>query len=182
VRFLEIDEAALKDKLRSLGAVDHQEDFLREMIFYDQALHWQTAERKFVRIRQTQKGTFVTFKHNEEDSATGTKEIEFKVDSSETEKVKNFLEEIGLVMFREQEKKRHSFDLQGVLVELDTWPEIPTYVELEGPSEEALKQTAAALGLDWANVVFDPPRYLIEQRYHIPVSDYRFFTFKKIGN
>ena len=144
VRFLEIDVEGLIHKLMKVGATDRGEDFFREIIFYDKASKWQYEEKKFVRIRQTNKNIFVTFKHNEEDTATGTKEIEFEIKNLEV--VKKFLEEVGLVAFREQEKRRHTFILDEVVVDIDTWPSIPTYVELEGSSEEALKGVAAKIG------------------------------------
>ncbi len=179
VRFLEVDVSAVINKLQEVGALDQGEDFLLEIIFYDKAGRWQYDEKKFVRIRQTKKGTLVTFKHNEEDTATGTKEIEFEVDDVNV--IKHFLEEVGLVAFREQEKKRHTFSLGKVIIDIDTWPSVPTYVELEGPSEDALKDVASKLGLSWSNAVFESPRYVIEKYYKIPVSEYHYFTFEKLG-
>jgi len=179
VRFLEIDVDAILNKLHAMGAADEGEDFFREIIFYDKAGHWQYDEKKFVRIRQTKSGTFVTFKHNEEDTATGTKEVEFEAKNAET--IKKFLEEIGLVAFREQEKKRHTFRMGEVAVDIDTWPSIPTYVELEGPSEDELKAVAAKLELTWSKAIFESPRYVIEKYYKIPVSEYKYFTFGKMG-
>ena len=103
-----------------------------------------------MRIRITSKGIFVTFKHKEEHKATGTKEIEFMANNAE--KVKDFLEavgeDIGLELFRNQEKRRHKFLLGEVIVDIDTWPSVPTYVELEGPSEEAIKDAAEKLGFE----------------------------------
>lgn len=178
VRFLEINYKDLIKKLHELGAQDFDEDFLREIIFYDRDLKWMYEVKKFVRLRQTKKGVFMTFKHNEEHTATGTKEIEIEV--SNINKAKEFLEEIGLVAFREQEKKRHTFKLGEVTIDIDTWPSIPTYVELEGPSEQSLKEAAANLGFDWKNVCLKVARFIIEEKYGIPVSKLRFFTFDKI--
>jgi len=63
------------------------------------------------------------------------------------------------------------------MVEIDTWPKIPTYVELEGDSEQVLRDTAQKLGFDWADAVTDNPRKVIEERYHIPVGQMTWFTF-----
>jgi len=178
VRFLEIDYPALVAKLQALRAQDHGEDFLKEIIFYDKELTWMYQVKKFVRLRKTNKSTFLTFKHHEVDSAIGTKEIELKV--SDVEKAKELLIEIGLIPFREQEKKRHTFTLGEVIVDIDTWPSVPTYVELEGPDEESLKDAAKKLQLDWKDVVFKSARFIIEERYGIPVSKLHFFTFNRI--
>ena len=178
VRFLGIDKQALIEKLQQVRAVDLGDDLFKEIIFYDKNLEWQYKGKKFARLRSTKAGVFLAFKHNEVDTATGTKEIEFKVDN--LSKAKQFLEEVGLVAFREQEKKRRTFKLGEVLVDIDTWPSIPTYVELEGPSEEALKNAAKVLELDWAKAVFESPRFVIEKYYKIPVSTFKYFTFDKV--
>lgn len=82
--------------------------------------------------------------------------------------------------YRRQEKKLHKFLFKDVIVDIDTWPKVPTYVELEGPSEEHIREVANLLGFDWSEAVFEPPRYVIENKYNIPVSKLRFFTFDKI--
>lgn len=178
VRFLEIDKEALIKKLRELGAEDLGEDFLEEVIFYDKELKWQYEHKKIVKIRKTKDGIFLTFKHKDGDSNLDIKEIEFGISS--TEQTIKFLEEIGLVAYRRQQKKRHKFQIDGVTIDIDTWPSVPTYVELEGPSEEALKEIVAKLEFDWKDAEFESPRYLIENRYDIPVSKLKFFTFDRV--
>jgi len=177
-RFLEIDPEELKKRLAETGAEDLGEDFIREVIFYDKNLRWQTDEKKYARVRQTKNGILMTFKHNESHRADGTKEIEIEV--NDFDRAVKFLEEVGLVAFRKQEKRRHSFCLADVRVDIDTWPSIPTYVELEGPSIDAVKEAAGRLGLDWSRAVFESARFLIEKYYNIPVSQLRCFTFDKI--
>ena len=65
-------------------------------------------------------------------------------------------------------------------IDIDTWPKIPPYVELEGESEVALKHVAQDLGLDWKNAVFENARVVIETRYNIPLSTLRWFTFDRM--
>lgn len=177
-RFLNIDQAEFKKRLAETGAKDLGDDRIHEVIFYDKALRWQKEEKKYARVRRTKHGVLMTFKHNDFLGADGTKEIEIGVD--DFDRAVSFLSHIGLVAFREQEKKRHSFKLGDVMVELDTWPSVPTYVELEGGSEVALKDAAGRLGLDWSTAVFESARFLIERHYRIPVSSLRRFTFSRI--
>lgn len=178
VRFLEIDIGGLKKRLFKLGAEDYGDDLLEEIIFYDKELKWQKYARKFVRVRKTKKGIFVTYKHHAVDSATGTEQIEFEVGDVET--VTKFLGKVGLVAYRKQEKKRHTFKLDDCFIDIDTWPKVPTYVELEGPSEESLKKVAKVLKLDWSKAVFESARALIKKYYKIPVETLKYFTFDKI--
>ncbi len=64
-------------------------------------------------------------------------------------------------------------------MDIDTWQKIPTYVELEGESEQVLKDIAQKLGFDWNNAVFDNARKIIEERYRIPVGNMQWFTFDR---
>jgi adenylate cyclase class 2 len=89
------------------------------------------------------------------------------------------LERLGYPAYRHQQKLRHTFVLDNVMVEIDTWPRIPTYVELEGESEQALKDVAEKLSLGWKDAVTDNPRKVIEDRYKIPVGRMRWFTFER---
>ncbi len=65
------------------------------------------------------------------------------------------------------------------MIDIDTWPRVPTYVEIEGQSEEDLKKTAELLGLDWSKVVLENPRVVIEKYYKIPVGMMTYFTFDR---
>ncbi len=176
VRFLEIDPDTLIKRLRDLKAVDYGEDILEETIFYDKGLKWQSSG-KFVRLRKNKTGVFLTYKHHLSETVGGAEEIEFII--GDMSKAETFLERLGLVAYRHQQKKRHSFQLGEVVADIDTWPRIPTYIELEGPTEESLKQVATKLNLDWRNVVLENARLVIENRYHIPVGNMKWFTFDK---
>jgi adenylate cyclase, class 2 len=178
VRFLEIDKEKLIQKLKSLNAEDLGEDYLKEVIIYDKEKLWPTKENKFVRIRKNREGIFLSYKHHYKNSATGTKEIEIRID--DLNKAKELMEEIGLVAYREQEKYRHSFKLGEVMIDIDTWPAIPTYVEIEGASEESIQDAAEKLGFDWSKAVFENAGLVIKNYYNINVFDLRYFTFERM--
>lgn len=177
VRFLEIDKDALIATLISLGATDFGEDFLTDTIYYDKAMTWREAGDKTVRLRQNKKGAKVAYKNHFEHSAHGTTEYEISVDNPDIAHL--LLEAIGLEAYRKQEKKRHSLKLGEVMFDIDTWPRMPTYVELEGPSEDALKIAAEKVGLLWEKVIFENPRTVIEKYYNIPVGNMKYFTFDR---
>ena len=85
-----------------------------------------------------------------------------------------------MVAYRKVEKRRHTFQLGELTVDFDTWPTVPTLVELEGPSEQALKDAAAQLGLNWSDSVFEPSIVYPRTRYNIPIEKVRVFTFSKV--
>lgn len=176
-KFLEIDAEKVKARLRELGAEDLGEDHIRERIFYDKAMTWPKQE-KFARIRETARGIRLTYKHDTEATLTGTMELEFGI--SDADMAQKFLEAVGLVTFRVQEKRRHTLRLDGVTFDIDTWPKVPTYLEIEGPSEEKVESAAKALGLDWSTAVFGTAARVIEDVYKIPVKSFHIFTFDKM--
>lgn len=176
-RFLDIDKQKLANKLAELGALDKGDAVLTEIIFYDKENKWPD-EGRFVRIRSTNGVTRLTYKHNKAQTVDSAREIEFIVPDTHT--TEQFLKGIGLVAFRYQEKKRHTFELSGVTIDIDTWPKVPTYAEFEGPSEEAIRAVAVKLGFDWADAVFDDARTIIQDLYGIPMGAMRWFTFEKI--
>ncbi len=178
VRFLNINPKELIKKLQKLKARDEGEYKITETIFYDKEKTWLNIG-KFVRIRKAKNKILVSYKHHQKHTATDTVEIEFEVSSFN--KAKDFIESLGLVALRIQEKKRHTFRLGNIVLDIDTWPKIPTYLEIEGESEEDLKAIAQKLGFDWKNAVFENARIVIEKYYKVPVSTYKYFTFKKIA-
>ncbi len=177
VKFLDVDKSALIEKLQSLKAKDLGEELITEQIFYDKEKKW-IEEHKFIRIRTTKKGSFLTYKHTQDRTALGVLEIEFKIE--EHQKVKDFLEQINFVMNRSQEKKRHKFTIEDVIIDIDTWPKIPTYVEIEGPNEAAIKKVSEQLGFDWTKGIFNTAAEVIEEVYKLQVRTFKYFTFDKV--
>ena len=176
VRFLEIDKEDLVKKLLALGAKDLGEVMLEEVIFYDQECKWRD-ENKFIRLRKSGEKIKITYKQNREQKIDSAVEIEFEV--SDMKKAEALLEKTGLIGYRHQQKLRHIFELGDVTIDIDTWPRVPPYVELEGPSEEAIKETAQKLGLNWADVVLEDAGYVLDRKYGIPVTNMRWFTFDR---
>lgn len=172
-RFLEIDKQELISKLKTFNAIDNGEVRLDEIIFYDKDLTWMN-ENKFVRLRKKNKNIKLTFKSNKEQKVDSAKEIEF--DISGIEDARLFLEAIGLVQYRIVEKYRHTFRLGNVTLDIDTWPKIPVYVELEGDSVEELKKVADMLGFDWGNR-FDADARYVFKKYGFDFDNIKTITF-----
>lgn len=177
VRFLEVDKDALCKRLLELGATDKGEKLLDERILYDKELTWRDGGEQILRLRTTEGVTELAYKKRHEMTADGIEEIEFNV--SDVDAAEALLHRLGHVTYRYQQKKRHQFVLDTVNIDIDTWPRIPTYVELEGKSEEALHAVAEKLCLDWSTAEVEGPRYIIEQKYNVPVGEMKWFTFER---
>ncbi|MDO8619263.1 MAG: class IV adenylate cyclase [Candidatus Daviesbacteria bacterium] len=177
VRFLEIYKSKLIKKLKALGAKDLGEELLKEVIFADKDITWPGLD-KLVRVRTDGKKVELTYKHHQAVAIDGALEVEVEV--SDFEQIQILLKHTGLVVIREQEKKRHTFKFKGVTVDIDTWPKVPTYVEIEGKSEKELKQIAAELGFDWKKAVFEDAGRVLHHFYNIDVRKLKYFTFAKV--
>lgn len=176
-RFLEIDKEKLVAKLISLGAKDLGEIMLEETIIYDPEQHWK-KDNKFIRLRKSGDKIILTYKEHRAHTIDGTYEIEFEI--SDMKKAEILLEHIGLKAYRYQQKKRHTLELNDVTFDIDTWPKIPTYVELESKSEKKIKEAAGLVGLKWEDARFENASYIIENIYKIPVRSLRWFTFERV--
>ncbi|MEA2715246.1 MAG: adenylate cyclase, class 2 [Candidatus Parcubacteria bacterium] len=176
VRFLEIDKDGLIEKLVELGAKDKGEALLEEMIIYDEDFKW-LEERKFIRLRKTGGQTRLAYKHHDDLGKGEATDIEFGVD--DFDKAIVFFSALGYIPYRRQEKRRHTFKGLDVNFDIDTWPRIPPYVEIEGPSLAAIRAAAEAVGLDWSKANFHDARWIIENVYKIPVGKMRWFTFDR---
>ncbi len=177
VRFLEIDKKALIKKLVSLGAKDEGEKMLEEAIIYGPNNAWLN-ERRFIRIRKSGDRTVLTFKEHTKVAVDGANEVEFEVE--DFDKADLFFKKIGWPAYRYQQKMRHTLRLDDVIFDIDTWPQIPAYVELEGPSESALKAAAKAVGFDWKDMVVNDARWILENIYKIPLDKMLRFTFDRV--
>ena len=151
--FLDIDHSALRAKLKDLGAKLIRSEFAMRRTIYDYADLRLDKAAAWVRVRDEAGKTTMGFKQRQSETIQGMKEIEFDV--SDYKAAKAFLEAIGLVAKAEQESKREIWSYRDCEITLDTWPWIPSYVEVEGPSEESVKRCSHQLGMNWSEAMFD---------------------------
>lgn len=144
-QFLDIDKDEIREQLGKAGAKLVKPEVLMKRVVFD------IGPNQYVRVRDEGGGKIVmTYKNVENDkSIMGTKEV--NVDIDDYERGVELLRACGLVEKAEQESTRETwiYDNNGEEVEIciDTWPWIPTFVEVEGPSEKAVWETAKKLGL-----------------------------------
>ena len=141
IRILEIDKESIVKKLEDLGAIKGGE-YNQKRYVYDLK---PVQKDKWIRLRTNGIETTLTYKDIESNTIDGTKEVEIKVDSFEV--ANEFLNKIGFVARSYQENKRIQYTLDNVEIDIDTWPMIPTYLEIEGNSEEEVNNMVKKLGL-----------------------------------
>ncbi len=142
VRVLEINKDEIINKLEELNAT-LVEDVFQKRYVYD---FKPAIPGKWIRLRTNGKVTTLTIKNVEATTIDGTKEIEIEVSDFET--TNEMLNELGYIPKGKQENKRIKYNLNGVEVDIDSWPHIPTYLEIEGHSEEEVLKTLDLLGIE----------------------------------
>lgn len=147
VRVLEIDHDEMVKKLESLGA-ELQFDALQQRYVYD---FNPVIDSKWIRLRTNGIKTTLTIKDLNAKTIDGTKELEIEVD--DFDKTNQILEELGYKNRGFQQNKRTQYILNGVEIDLDRWPLIPEYLEIEGENEQAIYDCLSLLGISKDKIV-----------------------------
>lgn len=144
-KFLDIDPDEIRAKLRALGGVlVHPERLMRRCVF-DFDDNRLDAVGAWVRVRDEGDRVTMSFKQQNDDTLHGTKDITVTVGNFE--KACEFLTMTGLVQKSCQETKRETWTIGDVEVVIDTWPWIPTFIEVESANEASLRSLVDRLGL-----------------------------------
>ncbi|MGY5131069.1 class IV adenylate cyclase [Streptomyces nigrescens] len=149
-KFLEIDVDALRDHLKAAGAEQvFPKTLFTRLIFENDTVQGE----QWLRLRDEGGKTTLTLKQVTDAShINGTTEIEVEV--SDLEKTAELLKALGLRQVRYQQNYREEWQLGGVTYDLDTWPDLPTFLEVEGSSEQAVRTAVVKLGLDYNEARF----------------------------
>lgn len=147
VRVLEINHDEMVKKLENLGA-EFKFEALQQRYVYDLK---PKQDNKWIRLRTNGNKTTLTIKDLQTKTIDGTKELEIIVD--DFDKTTQILEELGYKNRGFQQNKRTQYILDGVEIDLDRWPLIPEYMEIEGPSIEKVEQTLTKLEITKDEIV-----------------------------
>jgi len=164
-KFLDIDPEALRVKLKAAGAtLVHPERLMSRNVF---DLPDQTFQQSGAWVRLRDEGDKITlgFKKLNDRTLHGTQEITVGVDNFE--KTADILAAMGLVNKSFQETKRERWQFGNTEITIDTWPWIPTFVELEAPDEEKLKEAADKLKLSWTDAMHGSVETAYQKYYDI---------------
>lgn len=164
IRVLEINKEEIIKKLENLGAVKKGE-FEQRRYVYDLK---PIEKGKWIRLRTNGKKTTLTYKDIVSNTIDGTKELEIEVD--DFDRTNEFLERIGFASRSYQENLRIQYILNGVEIDIDSWPLIPTYVEIEGSSEKEVIETQNLLNIDTTKLTTLNCDDIYRQIYGIDIS------------
>ena len=160
--FPEIDRVSLTEKLRAIGGSLERPEFLQRRVTLELP-EGRRDGKTWLRVRDEGDKITLTLKSVDGKTIDGQKEITVIVDS--IEETVALLEAAGCEKVSYQESKRELWRCGDTEVMIDTWPFLPTYAEIEGPNEEAVRNLAARLDLDYARANFSTVNALYKEKY-----------------
>lgn len=130
----------------------------------------KTDKDAFLRVRNEGDKVTLTYKQFDHTGVDGAKEIEVEI--SDFTKTVEILQQAGISPSSIQESRRETWHMDTVEIVIDEWPWLKPYIEIEGPSESAVKQAATKLGLDWNNAQFGDVMVAYRAEYpHLKETD-----------
>lgn len=161
--FLGIDREELTAHLNALGAMLTRPEYVQRRVTLELPKEKQDPNT-WLRVRDEGSGKVtLTLKSVDGKSIAGQKEILVEVGSFDDTVA--LLESIGCERKSYQESRRELWQFSDTEIAIDTWPFLDPYVELEGPSEELVREAAVLLGFDYERAIFDTVNGIYKKKY-----------------
>ncbi|MFE4170609.1 class IV adenylate cyclase [Streptomyces sp. NPDC056909] len=140
-KFLNVDPAAMAERIADVGG-EHVAERLMRRYVYDTV---PAVAGRWIRLRDNGGDVTLCVKEIVSDAIDGTYETETPVGNFET--AHDLLGRMGISPRSYQENRRDSWVLDGVRLEIDSWPLIPPYLEIEGDDAEQVWAAAKRLSI-----------------------------------
>lgn len=153
-KFLNIDIEQIQEKLKEFGAIKVGE-FFQQWITFDYPDWRLDKDLAWIRLRDEGNGEISLSYKKRLGSANragtindeGMQEIEIRV--NDFDKTSDFFQVIGLVIKHSAEKKRIRWAKDDIEFDIDVYPGLEPYIEIETTSWDKIKSSAEALGLNY---------------------------------
>jgi adenylate cyclase class 2 len=151
-RFCAIDHAAIRERLQARGATCvTPRQLLKRVIFENDRTR---DSRSWLRLRTNGTVTTLTLKRATGKASAIDSVLELETPVADFDTTLRILEEVGLAAVRYQESYREEWRLDGLTYDLDEWPDLEPFLEIEGPDPDSVRLAAKVLGLDFAEATF----------------------------
>ena len=172
-------EMALKGikDLLSIKTEDILEKFENSKTFNNVVKEELINPNKWIRLRKGNDKIELTVKHiyqKSEDKIQKVKEYEITV--SDFEETNKILTSIGIIRRNYQEKMRHSFRYKNANIEIDIWPLLDPYMEIECDDENTIIEILKELELENKEILSINTEQLYKRKNIdvLKISDLRF--------
>ena len=182
VKFLNIDPDLIENRLKEVGAKKVFERFYKRKAFDYPDLRLDKAGA-WIRLRDEGDKITLAFKQrigmaaDAKSNDKGMEEIEVEVD--DFEKTANLLLKAGFIEKHYAENKRIRYQLDDIEFDIDFFPQIEPYLEIEAPSWERINEAISLLKLNPEDKrIFST--YQIYELKGMNFNDYKEVTFKRM--
>lgn len=162
--FLNVHKDDIRERLRKSGATLIRPEYLQKRIPF----HLPKEKRSndaWLRVRDEGDKITLSLKEISGDKIEDQKEICLEINDFDA--AVQILESIGCEPKSYQESRRELWNLDGVDVTIDEWPFLEPFVEVEGKSEEKVKQASEKIGFDYRDALFCAVGKLYQLKYGI---------------
>ena len=183
IKFLEVDVPKLEKKLINIGAKKVGEYYYSRVVLDYPDLRLRD-NHSWIRLRTDGKKSTLTYKKSIQETLKdgsikdiGMKEIEIEVD--DYQKTYEILKAVGFITRMEEKNKRIRYKKDETIFDIDFWPFIPAYLEIESTSFEKVNQVAIELGFDPKNGILGSEGN-IYKKYGFNPDAYSYIGFDKM--
>ena len=171
VKVLEINVDEICKKLEDMNAVLIG-SYLQRRYTYN---FNPVQEKKWIRLRTNGETTTLCIKEVTAMTIDGTKELEVEVSDFDT--TRDILEQLGYNPKNYQETKRITYKLDNIEIDIDTWPLIPSFMEIEGPDTESVTKMLDRLDVSEDKVSTLDVQGIFNEKYGIEIDPIKELKF-----
>jgi adenylate cyclase class 2 len=165
-KFLGINADDLRSKLKAISAVMKYPERLMKRKVFDYPDNKLRKDGAWIRVRDEGENKItLSYKKLIDRTLHGTKEI--TLDVSNFEAMCSFLQACGFDNKSYQETKREKWIFKKTEITIDTWPWIPTFVEIESENEEEIREVSNLLGFDWNKALHGSVETAYQDLYNV---------------
>lgn len=182
VKFLNINVDQITAKIKSLGGTKQFDRVFRRIVFDYPDLRLNNDKAAWVRLRD--EGDKITLSYKQRlDIGDGTSNdrsmLEHEIEVSDFDQTAEIMRNIGLMDKFYEENRRVQYKIGEVELDIDYWPQLNPYLEIEAPSWGLVDEMIGKLGLN----PDDKKIYSTHQIYAqagIKENDYKRITFEEM--
>lgn len=162
--FTNIDKDDIRNRLKNAGAKLIRPEFMQKRVVFNLP-QGHEIPGGWLRVRDEGDKITMSLKIVNGDKIEDQKETQLTVNSFD--EAATILETIGCDKKAYQESKRELWELDGAEITIDEWPFLEPFVEIEGKSEEEVKNVSEKLNFDYSKAKFCAVDVLYSEKYGI---------------
>ena len=166
--FANINKDEIRARLKKAGAkIIYPEFLMKRYVWHFPKGH--EVKGSWVRVREEADKITLSVK-----MISNNKKIEDQKETCITvnnfEDAKEIISTIGCQEMAYQESKRELWKINDVEITIDEWPFLEPFVEIEGPSEQAVKDVSKKLNFDYSKAIFGSVDFQYAAKYGIAIT------------